>query len=413
MIQRAAATCFLLGVVGVPVACSGSDETADFSDDSGLVFDDGVVDGGPIDGEPQNGGTIPLTSEQVEAIQTAECTGWNGEGEELPAVLQLVVDVSGSMSEDAPGAPRNTSKWQVTRSALVSALESLDERISVGLLLYPNVGNRGRPSQQSGLSCIDTSRMIPIAPLGQANSGHRATLLEALDEARVGDYTPTHDAYEYALENSLEPYQTSAKKFMLLITDGAPTYSRGCSNRSNDGVPPGPIIDAIATANDAGTSTFLIGSPGSESSVETGTDMRPWLSEAALEGGTGSDGCNIEGPQYCHFDMTAEPDFAAALTAGLGKIAGQVSETCTYKVPTPPAGRSINPYATNVIVRWSDGSSSLILRDDDTDCGEGWMKGDGDNIILCPTTCEQVKTDGRAAVTLSFGCAADEVPITK
>jgi hypothetical protein len=105
---------------------------------------------------------------------------------------------------------------------------------------------------------------------------------------------------------------------MLLITDGAPTMRETCI-APLDGVkdmPTDVIIEDIAAAFDEGILTFLIGSPGSEQSSQSDTaDMRPWLSRAAKAGGTAAEGCDSEGPNFCHMDMTVQPDFAVALRA--------------------------------------------------------------------------------------------------
>src|SRR5688572_9440293 len=107
------------------------------------------------------------------------------------------------------------------------------------------------------------------------------------------------------------PYTASGnQKFMLLITDGAPTMSEGCNGGDGDNgqvqdMPTEPIIAEIAGAYAQGIRTFLIGSPGSEESAEeTGGDMRPWLSRAAVESGTDEAGCAVDGPNFCHMDMT-------------------------------------------------------------------------------------------------------------
>ena len=139
--------------------------------------------------------------------------------------------------------------------------------------------------------------MIPIAQLGAQGSGQRDRLDESLDDAQTNGYTPTHDAYKYALENGLQPFESQANKFMLLITDGSPTMALQCIGESSGGggrvqdAPTQPIVDEIARAKAAGVRTFIIGSPGSEeSSSGMGGDKRPWLSEAAQAGGTASAG---------------------------------------------------------------------------------------------------------------------------
>ena len=115
----------------------------------------------------------------------------------------------------------------------------------------------------------------------------------------------------------MRPFMTSASRFMLLITDGAPTLADGCIGDPPDVVDTQPIIDEIAGAEGEGIRTFIIGSPGSERNSMTGGDMRPWLSRAAMEGGTAAPSCTENGPNYCHMDMTQEPDFAAALTGDI------------------------------------------------------------------------------------------------
>lgn len=398
-------------VVAGPTACGGS------SDDEGLAVDglnpgdDLVAPGGPPPEEQQqDGGKVDLTPDDLEAIENAACTGWTGEGESVPAILELVVDVSRSMRDPSPGSANGMNKWDVTSEALLSAIDSLPNSIAVGLLLYPNASNRGG----SELSCIDTDEMVPIGQLGPAGAAQRMALSEAINDANVDQYTPTHDAYEYALTNGLAPYQGEGEKFMLLITDGAPTQSLGCGQTNTDGVPTDPIVQSVQAAADGGVKTFIIGSPGSEAS-STGEDMRPWLSHAATLGGTAKDGCSDSGPTYCHFDMTAEANFSQALVEGLGKIAGQVVAECTYDFPTPPPGESINPYATSVIVRWSDGTATLLVRDDKDPeaCTEGWRLDPAGQIELCGSSCDQVKADKGATISLSFGCAPDDIPVAK
>lgn len=398
-------------VVAGPTACGGSEEDADDLAVDGLSpGDDLGFPGGPSKEEEQDGGKIDLTPEDLNAIENAACTGWKGEGESIPAILELVVDVSRSMRDPSPGAAGGMSKWDVTSDAILSALDSLPNSIAVGLLLYPNTSGRNN----SDLSCIDTDEMVPIAQLGPAGSGQRMSLSQTINGADVDQYTPTHDAYDYALTHGLEPYQGEGQKFMLVITDGAPTQPLGCGETNTDGVPTDPIIQTVQQAADSGIKTFIIGSPGSEASM-TGEDMRPWLSHAASVGGTAKDGCSDSGPTYCHFDMTAEPNFNQALVDGLGKIAGQVVAECTYDFPTPPPGESIDPYATSVIVRWSNGSATLLIRDDKDpeSCSEGWRLDSKGQIELCGSSCDQIKADKGASITLSFGCSPDDIPVAK
>jgi hypothetical protein len=417
-------TCFvgqLLVVAAVSsslFACGSSDGDgagdgagANGSGGSGLVLGHGGKSSG---NGTHDGGLVPLTPDQVNEIENAACTGWAAEGENLPAVLQLVVDVSGSMDDPAPGGNRR-SKWQVTREALRDAIDTLPASVSAGVLYYPNRDTGGSTSMRPVNACVNVDEMVPIGILGNDGSPQRNALQSSLDDANTDSYTPTHDAYHHALKQSLEPFQSQANKFMLLITDGAPTMSLGCIGGSTGGMmgsvmdaPTQPIVDEIKAAFGVGIRTFLIGSPGSEESSESNMDMRPWLSKAAQEGGTAKAGCQVDGPNFCHLDMTQESDFGQALVDGLATVVGQIIDTCTFAVPPAPDGQTVDPNLTTLIIESSMGAT-LALPDDKGDCGEGWRFNASGQVELCPATCEKIKGDASARVQLMFGCTVDQV----
>lgn len=421
-------TCFvgqLLVVAAVSsslLACgsdSGDDDGAGAKGSGGttggVVLGGGTSSIGSVNGN-LDGGTEPLTPEDVENIENAACTGWTAEGENLPAVLQLVVDVSGSMDDPAPGS--NQSKWQVTRAALREAIDTLPASVSAGVLYYPNRDTGSGTTMRNVNACVEVDEMVPIAILGNDGSRQRDALQSSLDDANTDSYTPTHDAYRYALTESLSPFQAQANKFMLLITDGAPTMSLGCIGGRTGGMmggggtvmdaPTEPIVAEIAGAFASGIRTFLIGSPGSEESSQGDEDMRPWLSRAAQQGGTAKAGCQVDGPNFCHLDMTQEPDFGQALVEGLATVVGQIIDTCTFAVPPAPDGQTVDPNRTTLIVQSSSGAS-LVKQDNKGDCGDGWRFNAAGQVELCPATCDRIKADSSASVQLMFGCSIDQV----
>lgn len=356
-----------------------------------------------------DGGLLPITPEQKKLVTEAACAGFLTEGESLPSVLELVVDTSSSMRNAAPGNP-GSSKWDVTRDALLEAIvgvtgSGLPPSVAVGMLFYPNIEYQVQSSPQPLQACVDTGAAVPIELLGVKGAAHRTAIGNAISQVRLAQSTPTADAYGYALENQLLPSKAIGKKFMLLITDGTPTLMKGCYNPSGrlGDVDPTPIVEAITAAAGEGVQTFLIGSPGSEAN-------RTWMSRAAVIGGTATAGCNVNGPNYCHMDMTSEPDFAAALRAGLARVVGQITP-CTFTFANPPPGQTINPNDINVIVN-SSGQSSLVIRDDVGSCSQGFQLTKDNEIVLCPETCAQVKADSGASVDVVFGCGAlTEVPV--
>lgn len=428
MLKYAPLAVSVLTLAFLPLACGSSNKDSQVNGGTGSGATGGLPnistgdpDGGNVLSGSHDGGVVALTPTQVSDITKSACTGWTSEGENLPAVLELVIDTSGSMDDPAPGT-RNTTKWDVTRDALISAIANLPASVSLGALFFPNETVKDSTVAQDVSACINTKTMVPITVLGAANSAPRTTIDKALQGIMPASYTPTHDAYDYALTKGLEPYQTSANKFMLLITDGAPTASFGCidgrmpgrGGRGGGGttmdMPTQPIIDEVAMAKTMGIRTFIIGSPGSEKSDGNNSmDMRPWLSKAAEAGGTAIAGCSDAGPNFCHLDMTQAPDFSKALNDGLAAIAGQVVDSCTFTIPAPPSGQTIDPDKTNLIITASDGTSKLVLPDNMGACTEGWQFDGTDKVVLCSQTCSEVKGDSGAHVQLVFGCSTDQV----
>jgi hypothetical protein len=299
------------------------------------------------------------------------------------------------------GRRNDPTKWDITRDALQEVLATLPEELAIGLFFYPNMPSEGSEEARPVSACVNIDEGIAVAPLADQ---HRQRLIDELDNHEPDGWTPTHGAYEHALESSLLPAQYPGQKYLLLITDGVPTLTHDCEGRLRNGnadpVETAPIVEAIANARRDGVRTFLIGSPGSE-------DGRQWMSLAAIQGATARPGCQVEGPPYCHLDMTTAPDFGAALRAGLNQITGELA--CTYDIPEPPAGQSIDPGLVNLVVTTSSGDAQLVLPDSTGDCSEGWQL-QGGQVVLCEGTCSRVQRDG-ASLQLLFGCESGSVPV--
>lgn len=380
------------------------------------TLDVGNGSSGGLPGSGQKmGGTLTLTPDQVAAINNNACQGWSAEPESKPAVLEFVVDTSLSMNEvpgatnqpgqpGRPGMPAATgpTKWQSTRDALKSVIQTLPDTIAAGLLFYPNMANQARTQPASPDTCVNTRAGIAPAPLTAAQ---KANLVAALDATSPNGWTPTDAAYQYALENALVPSQIPGDKYVLLITDGQPTLRGDCTSAGNGaGITPvesQPIIDHVAAALGKGVRTFLIGSPGSEGG-------RAWMSEAAIEGGTAAAGCKVMGPPYCHLDMTTAADFGVALKAGLNKLTGSIA--CTYDIPDPGQGQVIDHDLINLVVTTASGTQ-LVLPDDDADCSEGWRIS-GNQVVLCEGTCSRIQRENDS-IQLLFGCQSGMIGVPK
>jgi hypothetical protein len=355
----------------------------------------------------QDGGVVELTDAEVGALTGAACAGWSAEPETQPAVLELVVDTSLSMNEPPGGNRRgrnnDPTKWDITRDALKEVVGTLPKELAVGLFFYPNMDTEGGDTPRPISACVNVNEGLAVASL---TDQHRARIIDALDNQEPNGWTPTHGAYRHSLESSLLPSTLPGQKYLLLITDGAPTLTLDCEGSQRNGqvqpVDPDPIIDEVAKARREGVRTFLIGSPGSEPG-------REWMSEAAIQGATARAGCHVDGAPYCHMDMTTAPDFGAALRAGLNQVTGEIA--CTYDIPEPPMGQSIDPGLVNLIVTTSSGASQLVLPDSMGDCVEGWQLM-GNQVVLCDGTCSRVQQDG-ASLQLLFGCETGSIGVPK
>jgi hypothetical protein len=262
-------------------------------------------------------------------------------------------------------------------------------------------------------ACVNTNAMIAVAPLGAPGSAHRRAIEQSLQNARTGGGTPTHDAYRYGVQQGMIPATFPGNRYMLLITDGQPTFSLEClgTGQTSNPVPEQPIVDEIAAAMGQNIRTFVIGSPGSEQNVSTGADARPWMSRAANSGGTAAPGCSDTGPNFCHMDMTQAPNFSTALRDGLAQIVGTVAR-CDYSLPTAPGGQRLDLNRINVISTPAGGDPTILPRSNDPNCTDGWRLDQNNNVVLCSNTCDQVKANPANSLEVLYGCASVGGPPT-
>jgi hypothetical protein len=313
-----------------------------------------------------------------------------------PPVIQFVVDTSGSMNwvagtERAPAAGEQ-SKWLITQEALATAIAGMPDDVAIGLSYYPNTSG-------DSAACIQP---LVAAPIDRLSPEHRA-LIEQVNAAQVPQGgTPTHAAYEFGVAQ-LEASSFEGSRFLVLITDGIPTFTRECEGDGRTRVDAAPLIISVGERyRQAGIRTFVIGSPGSEAARED-------LSAMAALGGTGANGCEPAGPKFCHFDMTGEADFSQALSQALGDIA-DAALACDYVVPPAPGSLRLDLDDVSVVLE----SSGTIVREfapaSSAACDAGWQYSDDKSLIrLCRSTCDElaalVRKDPAVAVRVKFGCS--------
>jgi hypothetical protein len=334
---------------------------------------------------PDETGTDGLDPSEV-------CAGQEAGTELAPSIIELLVDTSQSMDEQAPGSRR--SKWVETRQVMLEGIDLMPATTSMGVVFYPDVAVGASP-------CFDSQADVAIDSLGGTTSTQRTEIRDAFAKESPRGSTPTHDAYKYALQQ-LAASSKQGQRFLVLITDGTPTYALGCqgSGQQQDPADPTPLIPEAASALGRGIKTFVIGSPGSEGA-------RRSLSQMAEAGGSAKPGCSHNGPNYCHFDMTQQPDFTVALRDALGSISG-LALSCAYDIPPPPRGSTLDPAKVNVLFTPEDGDRELLLQSSGG-CSDGWQYSpNGKQIQLCGDTCDRVKSSS-GQVSLQFGCSTQVI----
>lgn len=332
-------------------------------------------------------GAVPSAGAGFDSNQA--CVGREAGTELAPAIVELLVDTSLSMDERAPGSSR--SKWVETRRVMLDAIELMPATTSVGVTFYPDV-------EVGADECFDREADVEVRPLGSETSEQRQELGRAFERESPRGSTPTHDAYRYALDE-LARVSGVGERFLVLITDGTPTYALGCegSGTPQDPADPAPLIPEAASALGRGIKTFVIGSPGSEGARES-------LSQMAQAGGTAASGCSHDGPRFCHFDMTEEEDFAEALSDAFAAIAG-IALSCTYDIPEPPKGETLDLSKVNVLFRPPGAAArETIPQSAPGTCLDGWQYSDDrTQILLCGPTCDRVSSS-TGLLSLELGC---------
>ena len=232
--------------------------------------------------------------------------------------MMIVLDRSGSMEDGG--------RWEPSVSAVRKITTDLQARIRFGLALFPesedftwmtSSTNGGFTiSVGGGSSCAPGKVVVPIAPMNAGPIGMQ------LDMTQPNGGTPTSETLmklvaDYA-EMEPAPDMQPHPKYVLLVTDGAPTCPNGRGEDTNDA-----DINASYAAIDAlterGVKTFVIGydtaTPGNEMLAQV-------LDGFAQRGGTG--------------DQKHRPvEDEASLTSALESITATIS-SCSFSLDKAP-----------------------------------------------------------------------------
>lgn len=297
------------------------------------------------------------------------CDSYSQQGERKPLHLFVLLDRSSSMAGD---------KWDDAVAGLAAFVADDDSAgIEFALRTLPRPGTPTCDAHQYATPEVGWGALPEIAP------DVETFLAGALPD---GASSPFYPALGGALLATIEradanPGDAAA---VLVLTDGAPAGEPTvCGGADAHDVATIAQLASNALANDNPVYTFVVGLRN--------VDL-DFANAVAAAGGT-DEAFPIAGNNP-----------SAALTAALDTIRSKAL-SCTYEIPDDVLEGSITISEVNVDLTVGGGTTT-IPRNDACD-GPGWHyddPSDPSQIILCPESCEALRSDPESRLEVVLGC---------
>lgn len=350
-----------------------------------------------------SGGTFSSGTQSTTG-QGGGCAGTSVQAQKAQLDLFIMLDQSGSMSEDAGGV----TKWDAVTDALKSFVQAPEANgLGVGIQYF------GQPSSQScpmfctsNADCGVCGPCMLVGPQGICQNYSE-------DSCNPGDYSTAEveiaplPGSAQAIISSINGHSPSTGTPTKPALQGAIVHGKMWANAhpghvtvvvlATDGVPAGcdDNIDNIADVANVGFTvnpsirTFVIG---------VGSQLSD-LNKIAAAGGTTQ-----------AFIVDTSGNTTAQFLQALQTIQGIVLP-CSYGIPVPQVGE---PDYGSVNVNYTPGGGSkkvIPYVTSASQCppsGDAWYYDDAMNptqILLCPSTCTAVSGDMSGKVDIVLGCA--------
>lgn len=370
---------------------------------AGTSGSSGTGTGGTGPGAAGEGGASAGTCETLAGLN--ECGGTRVEATRVPVNILLVIDKSGSMTDEPSGF--GTNKWEAMKEALGTAVANAPATVATGLVLYPHSTTSDIPLECEGTACCavpegEAAVLVDVAPNNAERIG------TTLSEVEPGGGTPTAAGLERALRYFTEGggLLLEGDKYVLLATDGGPNCNydiscdAGACTPNLDGAPQcadgnccegageycvddAGVTEQLDALQAAGIRTFVVGIPGTE-------DYADYLDAFARAGGVP----NQDGPRD-YFAVSGALG-VSGLTDVLTNITTALVTSCEITLAERPAQISLVNVAIDCEVLPQEG-----------DDGSGWEFDDPSNptsVIVKGPLCDDLKTNGARRVDVVYGC---------
>ncbi len=390
----------LVAAGALAVGC-GSAKDSQFGDGSGagegqLASGEGFAGGSgaqPVSGAsggPGGAGAVGNVD------PNSACASSNAGAALEPVSLVFMIDRSGSMVE-VDDDDVSALRWNPVVSGLTSFFgDAASANVSASLAFFPKneitVSNRSCQRNRdcrSGESCsnnvcIDVEmacdasayaqQVVPMTQLPSATP-----FASAFTATRPSGGTPTAPALSGAIAAAKAVKDAGKNVAVVLATDGQPN---NCSSSVS-------AVEAAAAAGLAdGIRTYVIGVGPS-----TGN-----LNSFASNGGTTS-------------AIMIPTNDAAQVSADLIKAVNQIANSllgCTYGLPAPPSGQTLDVNAVNVNFTPAGAASKTLPYSADCANADGWHYDDAKaptQVVLCGGSCAAAQAAVGAKLDIIFGCA--------
>lgn len=332
-------------------------------------------DGCEIDtnNDPHHCGTCGIDCKELGCSQgTCTCASSTQTASLSPLDLYIMMDQSGSMDLKTG---TGVSRWAAIAAALKAFLnDSKSAGIGVGVQFFPLT------------TCASSEYAKPEVTIADL-PGNATTVMAAIAKHGPNGSTPTAPALDGAIQYAqtfglTKPDHTIA---VVLATDGVPT---GCA--PYDSIAEVAKFAAAGVKSAANVRTFVIG-VGSETAA---------LNAIAVAGGT-------KAAIIVDAAGNVEQQFAAALKAVQGQALA-----CSYAIPVPGDGKTLDLTKVNVQITLGNGKPQLlnyVASDKDCNSGTGGWHFDDPvaptKILLCATSCALPLSVSTAKVEILLGCA--------